>query len=45
MNTTQSENTTIEDLLAAAGFDFALVERCPDPLCATCADGELAVAA
>jgi len=45
MNTTQSDNTTIEDLLAAAGFAFAVIERCPDPLCATCTDDELAVAA
>lgn len=50
MNTTQTENTVIgttvlENLLAAAGFDFSVVDRCPDPGCEICTDGELAAAA
>jgi hypothetical protein len=26
----------IEKLLADAGFDFTVVDRCPDPVCVIC---------
>jgi len=41
MKTEQS----IEELLEAAGFDFAVVERCPDPDCELCASPEFPIAA
>lgn len=50
MNTTQTEDTVIgttvlENLLAAAGFDFSVVDRCPHPGCDICSKDELAAAA
>lgn len=45
MNTSQIENTSIEELLEAAGFDFAFVERCPHPLCEVCTGTALPAAA
>lgn len=36
---------TIEDLLEAAGFDFAVVDRCPEPDCHLCSQTNLAAAA
>jgi len=35
----------LEELLEAAGFDFVVVERCPDPDCELCASPDLPVAA
>jgi hypothetical protein len=39
--TTQS----IEDLLQDAGFDFAVIDRCPDSSCELCSNDEMSVAA
>jgi hypothetical protein len=36
---------TIEDLLEAAGFDFAIVQRCPETGCHLCSQTDLAAAA
>ena len=44
VKTVQREET-IEDLLEAAGFDFAVVERCPEPDCHLCSETDLATAA
>ena len=43
MNT--SENLEIEQLLAAAGIDFTVVERCPLPGCEVCDADDYPVAA
>ena len=39
------ENFDVEQLLAEAGFDFAVVERCPVAGCEVCDAGNLPVAA
>ncbi|MCP3997154.1 MAG: hypothetical protein GY722_19160 [bacterium] len=36
---------TIESLLEAAGFDFTVVERCPELGCELCTSSELPAAA
>lgn len=36
---------TVEELLVAAGFDFTVVERCPEPNCHLCNHADLPVAA
>ena len=40
----RSENN-IEELLAEAGIEFTIVDRCPDPGCVVCSRGELPKAA
>jgi hypothetical protein len=35
----------LEELLETAGFDFTVVDRCPDPSCEACAGTELPAAA
>jgi len=45
MDTTQSETGDIEQLLADAGIDFAVVDRCPDPACQVCAGRDVSAAA
>jgi len=37
--------TDVEGLLEAAGIDFTIVDRCPDPACAVCVQKELSAAA
>ena len=39
------EYVDIEDLLAAAGIEFAVVDRCPHPGCELCRDKGLPAAA
>ncbi|MDJ0663405.1 MAG: hypothetical protein QNJ75_02515 [Acidimicrobiia bacterium] len=39
------DKMSIEELLAAAGFSFTVVERCPDSACAVCRGNEVARAA
>lgn len=36
MNTSNPEPVEIEELLSAAGIEFAVVERCPHPACDVC---------
>jgi hypothetical protein len=36
---------SLEELLDAAGFDFTVVDGCPDPTCEVCAGHGLSVAA
>ncbi|MDJ0952930.1 MAG: hypothetical protein QNJ81_04565 [Acidimicrobiia bacterium] len=36
---------SIEELLEAAGFEFSVVERCPDPACEVCGSRDLPAAA
>ncbi|MGA9597231.1 MAG: hypothetical protein WBV06_13810 [Acidimicrobiia bacterium] len=47
--TTQNATTRvlmdIEQLLDEAGFDFTVVDRCPDPACEVCTGHEVSVAA
>lgn len=44
MNNVRTEET-IEAMLEAAGFDFAVVSRCPEPSCDLCEQAELSAAA
>jgi hypothetical protein len=41
----RSSDSDVEQLLAAAGFDFTVVSRCPDPACPICAARDLSAAA
>lgn len=45
MNTTQPELVDIEQLLADAGIEFTVVDRCPDPACEICARRDVPAAA
>lgn len=45
MNTSNPKKDGIEELLAAAGIDFTVVERCPYARCELCADAGLSAAA
>ena len=36
---------TLEDLLAAAGLSFTVVDQCPEPSCLLCGDARLSTAA
>ena len=45
MNTSELEITEIETLLANAGLDFTVVDRCPHPACDICVDQEVSAAA
>lgn len=40
-----SEPETIEQLLAEAGIDYAIVDRCPHPTCEVCTGHEVPAAA
>lgn len=45
MSTTAPRTVDIEQLLAEAGFAFAVVDRCPDPECEVCTGRDVPAAA
>ena len=45
MHTAHPTSESIEELLAAAGFDFTVVDRCPYQACELCSRDDLPAAA